>query len=125
VQEVKKYIALQYVFDQTGMHIFFGFSALPTTMTTQGTSLFVRTFTPKPGFYFYIFDVIPYGDSSNLKPVIGVLCAAEVVLSFESVDEILQLATELYVHVVLLIMLYKVVIILESVGENLRFDHFK
>ena len=54
----------------------------------------------------------------------------KVVLTFESVDEILNKIvtsqmkdSEQYFPVVLLIMLYKVVLILESVHEILKCDH--
>ena len=51
-----------------------------------------------------------------------------VVLTFESVDEILSVtiqikATEQYFPVVLFIMLYKVVLTFESVDEILKCDH--
>ena len=52
----------------------------------------------------------------------------KVVLTFDSVDEILKCdysikATEQYFPVVLLIMLCKVVLTLESVNESLKCDH--
>ena len=46
------------------------------------------------------------------------------VLTFESVDEILQMkATDKYFLMVLFIMLYKVVLTFESVDEILWWDH--
>ena len=52
----------------------------------------------------------------------------KVVLTFDSVDEILSMtiqmkATEQYFPVVLFIMLYKVVLTSESVDEILKCDH--
>ncbi|CAH3045324.1 unnamed protein product [Porites evermanni] len=77
-------------------------------------------------------------------PVVLFIMLYKVVLTFESVDEILNLffaliifvylmplfivtiqmkATELYFPVVLFIMLYKVVLTFESVDEILKCDH--
>ena len=62
-------------------------------------------------------------------PVVLFIMLYNVVLTFESVNEILlsvtiQIkATELYFPLVLFIMLYKVVLTFESVDEILKCDH--
>ena len=61
-------------------------------------------------------------------PVVLFIMLYKVVLTFESVDEILKCdhskkATEQYFPVVLFIMLYKVVLTFESVYEILKCDH--
>ena len=61
-------------------------------------------------------------------PVVLFIMLYKVVLTFESVDEILKCdhsnkAFEQYFPVVLFIMLYKVVPTFESVGEILKCDH--
>ena len=61
-------------------------------------------------------------------PVVLFIMLYKVVLTFESVDEILSVtiqmkATEQYFPVVLFIMLYKVVLTFESVDEILKCDH--
>ena len=61
-------------------------------------------------------------------PVVLFIMLYKVVLTFESVDEILKCdiqmkATEQYFPVVLFIMLYKVVLALASVDEILKCDH--
>ena len=61
-------------------------------------------------------------------PVVLFIMLYKVVLTFESVDEILKCAiqmkaTEQYFPVVLFIMLYKVVLTFESVDEILKCDH--
>ena len=63
-------------------------------------------------------------------PVVLFIMLYKVVLTFESVDEILKCdhsnesyVTEQYFPVVLLIMLYKVVLNFESVDEILKCDH--
>ena len=64
-------------------------------------------------------------------PVVLFILLCKVVLTFESVDEILKcdhsndLATEQYFPVVLFIVLYKVVLTFESVDEILKCDLFK
>jgi len=61
-------------------------------------------------------------------PVVLFITLYKVVLTCESVDEILKYdiqmkATEQYFPVVLFIMLYKVVLTCESVDKILRLDH--
>ena len=61
-------------------------------------------------------------------PVVLLIMLYKVVLTFESLDEILSVtiqmkATEQYFPVVLFIMLYKVVLAFESVDEILKCDH--
>ena len=62
-------------------------------------------------------------------PVVLFIMLYKVVLTFESVDEILKSdhikmkATEQYFPVVLFIMLYKVFLTFESVDEILKCDH--
>ena len=63
-------------------------------------------------------------------PVVLFIMLCKVVLTFESVDEILKCdhsklmkATKQYVPVVLFVILYKVVLIFESVDEILKCDH--
>jgi len=61
-------------------------------------------------------------------PVVLFIMLYKVVLTFESVDEILKCdysmkATEQYFPVVLFIMLNKVVLTFESVDEILKCDH--
>jgi len=64
-------------------------------------------------------------------PVVLFILLCKVVLTFESVDEILKwdhsndLVTEQYFPVVLFIVLYKVVLVFESVDEILKCDLFK
>ena len=58
----------------------------------------------------------------------AVYYVAEVVLTFESVDDILQCAiqtkaTKQYLPVVLFITLYKVILTFDSVDEILKRDH--
>ena len=57
-------------------------------------------------------------------PVVLFIMLYKVVLTFQSVDEIIQMkATEQYFPVVLFIMLHKVVQTFESVDEILKCDH--
>ena len=61
-------------------------------------------------------------------PVVLFIMLYKVVLTFESVDEIVKCdipmkATEQYFPVVLFIMLYKVVLTFESVNEILKCDY--
>ena len=61
-------------------------------------------------------------------PVVLFIMLHKVVLTFESVDEILKCAiqmkaTEQYFPVVLFIMLYRVVLAFESVDTILKCDH--
>jgi len=61
-------------------------------------------------------------------PVVLFIMLYEVVLTFESVDEILSVtiqmkASEQYFSAVLFIMLYKMVLTFESVDEILKCDH--
>ena len=61
-------------------------------------------------------------------PVVQFVIVYMVILTFESVDEILKCdhsmkATEQYFPVVLFVILYKVVQTLESVDEILKCDH--
>ena len=66
--------------------------------------------------------------SEQYFPVVLFIMLYKVVLTFESVDEILKCdiqmkATEQYFPVVLFIALYKVVLTFESVDEILKCDH--
>jgi len=67
--------------------------------------------------------------SSTLSLPEAIMETCNVVVTFDSVDEILRCqtiqmkATEQYFPVVLFIMLYKVVLTFESVDEILRCDH--
>ena len=66
--------------------------------------------------------------SEQYFPVILFIVLYKVVLSFESVSEILKCgiqmkATEQYFPVVLFIMLYKVLLTFESVNEILKCNH--
>ena len=63
-------------------------------------------------------------------PVVLFVMLFKVVLTFETVDEILKcgiqmkaLATEQYFPVALFVMLYKVVLTFDTVGEILKCDH--
>ena len=61
-------------------------------------------------------------------PVVLFIMLYKVILTFESVDEILKCdhsneSSEQYFPVVLFIMLYKVVLTFESVDEILKCDH--
>ena len=61
-------------------------------------------------------------------PVALFIMLYKVILTFESVDEIIKRdhqmkATEQYFPVMLFIMLYKVVLTFESVDEILEYDH--
>ena len=61
-------------------------------------------------------------------PVVLFIMLYKVVLTFESVDEVLKCdhsneATEQYFPVVLFILLYKLVVTFETVDEILKCDH--
>ena len=61
-------------------------------------------------------------------PVVLFILLYEVILTFESVDEILNVtiqekANEQYFPVVLFILLYEVILTFESVDEILKCDH--
>ena len=66
--------------------------------------------------------------SEQYLPVVLFIMLYKMLLTFESVDEILKCdhsmkATEQYFPVVLFIMLYKVVLTFEFVDEILKCDH--